>query len=191
MSIEPDAVQCLRRIEAWVGRYHPDRHPFLRPAASAGTLQRLETRFGRELPADIRGLYSVHDGQPEGAPALYLNQRWLPLDLVAVAWEDLCLRYGHPGEMQVAAIGNGKPTLKAAAWSGSWLPLFGSPRGDHYCIDLRSDRPGRCGQVIWFLYDRPERAVVAPTLSHLLGRVADGLDTGEWRLDAGYDGLSD
>ena len=191
MSGPVDAAQSLERIESWVARAYPDRLPFLRPAASAGTLQRVEAKLGRDLPLEIRALYAVHDGQPEGAPALYLNQRWLPLDLVAVAWEDLCLRYGCPDDVRVTANTNGRSSLQAPTWSGCWLPLFGSPRGDHYCVDLRSDRPGRCGQVIWFLYDRPERTVVAQSLSKLLGRVADGLAAGEWHLDAGYDGLSD
>ncbi|HEV7257761.1 MAG TPA: SMI1/KNR4 family protein [Bosea sp. (in: a-proteobacteria)] len=191
MSITLDAVQPLTRIEAWVARNHPDRLPIFRPAAAAATVERIESKLGRLLPPDVRALYAAHDGQPEGAPALYLNQRWLPLDLVAVAWEDLCLRYDNSDALRLVANGNGRSALKAVAWSSDWLPLFGAPRGDHYCIDLRLERPERYGQIIWFLYDRPERTVVAPSLSHFLSRVATGLDAGGWHLDAGYDGLSD
>lgn len=74
---------------------------------------------------------------------------------------------------------------------GKLAALFGNPRGDHRCIDLRPQRPGRWGQVIWFLYDRPERTVIEQSLSQLLRHVAKGLEADEWHLDAGYDGLSD
>ncbi|WP_202332958.1 SMI1/KNR4 family protein [Mesorhizobium sp. L-8-3] len=191
MPIQFDSVRSLERIEAWVARNHPDRLPFVRPGADACTLQRIEAKFGKALPSEIRLLYAAHDGQPEGAPALYLNQRWLPLDLVAVAWEDLCLRYGAGDELHLAALTGGQPLPHAAIWSASWLPLFGSPRGDHYCIDLRPERPDRDGQVIWFLYDQRDRTVVAQSIGELLLRVADGLDAGKWHLDDGYDGLSD
>jgi cell wall assembly regulator SMI1 len=191
MSVPLDPVRSLKRIETWVARSHPDRLPFVRPGADARTLKRIEAKFGKALPSDIRLLYAAHDGQPEGAPSLYLNQRWLPLDLAAVAWEDLCLRYDGDDELRLTPGSNGRPLLKAAAWSAHWLPLFGSPRGDHYCIDLRPERPERYGQVIWFLYDQPERTVVARSMGELLWRVADGLDGGKWRLDDGYDGLSD
>lgn len=191
MSTSTDAVQSLMRIAGWMACTHPDRLPFLRPGAASATLRRIEAKLGRELPDEIRNLHAAHDGQPEGAPTLYLNQRWLPLDLVAVAWEDLCLRYGCGGELPLAENSGGRSIPRAAAWSASWLPLFGSPRGDHYCVDLRSERPDRYGQVIWYLYDRSERTVIAPSISQLFSRVADGLDAGEWCLDVGYDGLSD
>ncbi|WP_087003985.1 SMI1/KNR4 family protein [Rhizobium sullae] len=190
MSAAVDLVWLLRRIEAWVARNHPDRLPFVRPGAEASTLQRIETKLGNALPSDIRLLYAAHDGQPEGAPALYLNQRWLPLDLVAVAWEDLCLRYGAPGELHLAARAKGGPR-RQAAWSPSWLPLFGSPRGDHYCIDISPEPSERFGQVLWFLYDWPGRTAIAPNIGELLQRVADGIEAGRWRIDDGYDGLSD
>jgi cell wall assembly regulator SMI1 len=184
MSSRLDPVEPLKRIEAWVSRNHPDRVPFLRPGADGRSLRRIETKLGKPLPPDIWMLYAAHDGQPEGAPNLYLNQRWLPLDLVRVAWEDLCLRYGDSGTP------NGKWPLQTAVWSTSWLPLFGSSHGDHYCIDLRPER-GDSGRVIWFLYDQPKRAIIAKSIAHLLWRVANGVAAGEWRLDNGYDGLSD
>ncbi|WP_437416380.1 SMI1/KNR4 family protein [Sinorhizobium meliloti] len=136
MPIPPDPVLSLKRIEAWVTRNHPDRLPLVRRGADARTLKRVEDKFGKPLPSDIRLLYAAHDGQPEGAPALYLNQRWLPLDVAAVSWEDICLRYGTDEELRPGALGDGGHLVRAEPWSASWLPLFGSPRGDHYCIDL-------------------------------------------------------
>ncbi|MBQ0822750.1 SMI1/KNR4 family protein [Microvirga terrae] len=176
MLIDPDPVSALKRIEAWLAREYPDRLPLFRPGASAGTLQRVEAKLGATLPGDIRMLYAAHDGQPEGAPSLYLNQRWLPVDVMAVTWEDLCRRYG-------AAV--------TAEWSTGWLPLFGSVRGDHYCVDIRVRPSGRAGPIIWFLYDNPERAIIAHDITQMLERVADGVETGRWRLDDGYDGFSD
>lgn len=184
--LEP--VLALKRIEAWVARNHPDRLPFVRPGADRATIRRIEGKLGRMLPADIRQLYAAHDGQPAGSPALYLNQRWLPLELVMVAWEDLCLRYG--GEAYAAADDERK-CPSTIIWSASWLPLFSSPRGDHYCVDLRPELPGSYGHIIWFLYDEPDRPVVAQGIAELLSRIAIGIGTGQWTLDDGYDGLCD
>ncbi|MBX3536677.1 MAG: SMI1/KNR4 family protein [Chelatococcus sp.] len=191
MSIPIAPLQSLKRIESWVADRYPDRLPFLRPPADASTVERIERRLKLKLPDDVRNLYAAYDGQPEGAPTLYLNQRWLPLDLVAVAWEDLCLRYGRNVALRRAANTDSPFPMQTTGWSALWLPLFGSPRGDHYCLDLWPGRPNRFGQIIWFLYDRPERMVIASSLSQLLRRVADGLDKGEWCLEAGFDGLSD
>lgn len=182
-----DPVQQLRRIERWLTRHHPDRLPLFRPGADPLDLHRVETRLGCPLPIDVRRLYTAHDGQPEGAPNLYLNQRWLPLDLAAVAWEDLCLRHGSRSTS--LAKSNDRDTLiQAETWSENWIPLFGSWRGDHYCVDLH---PGHYGRVVWFLYDQPDRSIVADSLTHMLGRVADGLDAGFWHLDPSVDGFSD
>lgn len=190
MAIVRDPVQTLHRIEAWMARNHPDRLPLFRPGVDSGALHRIEAKLGQPMPGDLRLLYAAHDGQPEGAPTLYLNQRWLPLDLMAVAWEDLCRRYGgHDAPAAPAATAAGP--VEATFWSAAWLPLFGSSRGDHYCVDLRPDRTGGHGRIIWFLYDLPERAVIAHSVSHMLARVADGLETGRWRLDEDFDGLSD
>lgn len=190
MPITRSPMQSLDRIEAWMVRCHPDRLPLFRSGADEATLQRVEARLGTPMPPEIRLLYAAHDGQPEGAPALYLNQRWLPLDLMRVAWEDLCLRYCRVGAAVEAGSAKGR-LLADGLWSADWLPVFGSPRGDHYCIDLRPAPATNYGQIVWFLYDHPERAVVAQSLTHMIKRVADGLEAGRWRLDDGYDGLSD
>ncbi|MGR7993605.1 SMI1/KNR4 family protein [Xanthobacter sp. ZOL 2024] len=191
MSVADDPVRSLARIEAWVARRHPDRLPLCRRGADAQTIRRIESRIGRPIPHDIRMLYSAHDGQPEGAPGLYLNQRWMPLDLVAVAWEDLCLRHGAGCEVLAGASFGGRPVVHAGLWSADWLPLFGSPCGDHYCVDLHTRQAGRSGRVIWFLHDQTERVVIADSVAQMLARIADGLEGGRWRLDIGLDGLSD
>lgn len=185
----PQALfQLIRRIEAWMTSQHPERMPFFRPGANVHDLHRVEAKLGCALPDEVRLLYAAHDGQPEGAPNLYLNQRWLPLDCAAVAWEDLRLRHGDYS-VSSARRGEGSvASLRDGMWSENWLPLFGSWRGDHYCLDLR---PGCYGQIIWFLYDQPERAVIADSLKQMLVRVADGLENGQWHLGAGLDGLSD
>lgn len=187
----PDPVQSLRCIDAWMRRNHPDRQPFLRAGADPGSVLRLEHKLGVELPSDVRLLYATHDGQPEGAPYLYLNQRWLPLGLVDVAWEDLCLRYSSLDQLAPEVCRYDWSICQTKAWTSNWLPIFSSSRGDHYCVDLQSENSERYGQIIWFLYDRPERTGIAPNLRQLLWRVADGLKAGIWRLDDGYDGLSD
>lgn len=115
----------------------------------------------------------------------------MPLDLVAVAWEDLCLRHGTSCKSLVSASSSGMPVVQTGVWSADWLPLFGSPRGDHYCVDLRARQAGRSGRVIWLLYDQQERIVIADSVEQMLARVADGLEAGRWHLDRGLDGLSD
>ncbi len=188
MSNVLEPVGALKRIDAWIAHKHPERQPFVRGGAKPGTIARIEAKLGRRLPPDVRRLYAAHDGQPAGSPALCLNQRWLPLDLVTVAWEDLCQRYGCTAHVTDR---DGSQCQGHLVWSANWLPLFGSPRGDHYCIDLCPDVSDRYGQIIWFLYDDLERPVVAHSIAELFTRIAIGVSTGRWALDDGYDGLSD
>lgn len=191
MAIADDPVLSIGRIEGWVARRHPHRMPLFRRGADDQTIRRIENRLGRPIPEEIRTLYAAHDGQPEGAPSLYLNQRWMPLDLVAVAWEDLCQRHGTGCESFIGASSGAVSSVQGGIWSADWLPLFGSPRGDHYCVDLQSRQADRSGRVIWFLYDQTERLVIADGVAQMLARIANGLEAGRWRLDIGLDGLSD
>lgn len=150
-----DPVPSLKRIDAWISRRHPDRLPMFRRGAEAEDIQRIEMKLGRAMLPDIRRLYAAHDGQPDGAPHLYLNQRWLPLDLAALAWEDLCLRHGRHASSTAITDDGQAAVLDTTTWLENWFPLFGSAGGDHYCVELCSDGSHRPGRVIWFLHDLP------------------------------------
>lgn len=182
-------AEPLEQIQTWMNQNHPDRMPFFRSPASDMTISRVEERLGIRIPADLKSLYKAHDGQPEGAPCLYLNQRWLPIDLAAVAWEDLCSRHNayHSREQK----NNSRIIDSLKPWSPSWLPVFGSARGDHYCISLKEENNINYGSVIWYLYDRPERIVISESIIELLYKVSTGLSSGRWKLHDTYDGLTD
>jgi cell wall assembly regulator SMI1 len=68
-------------------------------------------------------------------------------------------------------------------WHPSWIPIVESGTGDYFCLDTAPLKPDRVGQVLLFLQNRPERPLVAGSLSAWFDRIARDLVEGAYAYD--------
>lgn len=177
----------LERRAAILGR--PEQLP---PPASAAALDEAERRIGRSLPADLRALYSIADGDGVGFEHRYLlgGKAWMALkDLVAV----------HAGQRESAwyswesawhsVVFDTDPadTVRRCGGHPAWLPFATGEDGNYLAVDLAPARDGRPGQVIRMGRDYNRGpAYVADSLTSLLGHHLKELEEGAYEEEDGY-----
>ncbi|MEU5210110.1 SMI1/KNR4 family protein [Streptomyces sp. NPDC020742] len=171
----------LERRAAILGRSEQ-----LPPPASAAALDEAERRIGRPLPADLRALYRIADGDTIGheSPCLLGDMIWMPLaTLVAV----------HAGQREPLWLGwelawdsivfDAEPagTVRRCGGHPGWLPFATGEDGNYLAVDLAPARNGRPGQVIRIgrdYHDGPHH--VADSVTSLLGRHLELLERGAY-----------
>ncbi|MDT0347622.1 SMI1/KNR4 family protein [Streptomyces litchfieldiae] len=173
--------EYLTRRAAILGR--PEELP---PPVSAAALKVAERRVGRALPADLRALYAIADGDGIGFEHRYLfgGNGWLALeDLVAIhadqrqpVWSGWEL-----GWQSVVFDADPPDTVRRRGGHPAWLPFATGEDGNYLAVDLSPARNGRPGQVIRIGrdYDRGP-AYVADSVTSLLGRYLELLERGAY-----------
>ncbi|MFD9687762.1 SMI1/KNR4 family protein [Kitasatospora sp. NPDC059088] len=160
----------------------------LPPPASATALAEAEHRLGTPLPADLRALYLIADGDGNGYENLWLfgNNLWLSLeDLVdcQAEWSEP-VWFGWDLEWD-AVVFDADPadTVRRCGGHPGWLPFASGQDGNFLAVDTAPARKGRPGQVIRMGRDfdhRPE--YVADSVTSLLGHYLDLLEEGAYEV---------
>jgi cell wall assembly regulator SMI1 len=169
----------------------------LYPPATQAQLDAAEEHLGQRLPADVRALYRLHDGQVQHEPT---DPRWaaglvgglplLPLDQILFHWDQWD---GFEDELDMDDEASSEPEgfVHAKYSLRGWVPLTHDGGGNHIGIDLDPDERGTIGQVILFGRDDDWHRVLAPSLVSYLeqlgdlveqGHGEDGEDEAGWRL---------
>ncbi|ORT60898.1 SMI1/KNR4 family protein [Streptomyces sp. CB03238] len=177
----------MERRAAILGR--PEQLP---PPASAAALDEAERRIGRPLPADLRALYLIADGDGMDHEQRYLfgNNAWMPLkSLVAVhaqqrqtAWYSWELAWHS-----VVFDADPPHTVRRCDGHAAWLPFATGEDGNYLAVDLAPARDGRPGQVIRIGrdYDRGP-AHVADSVTSLLGHYLRLIERGAYEKEDDY-----
>lgn len=145
---------------------------------------RVESRLGMTLPADLRALYAVADG--DGEAGLFQRLSW---------WVDLDgLAKVHGGERHWAMRGShdvphltfrydSQPPgmVRRAADRPGWAPFVLGTGGDYLAVDLDPGPNGRPGQVIRIGSDRDDGAVyITDSVTSLLRKLVTALTDGDY-----------
>ncbi|MDX3232193.1 SMI1/KNR4 family protein [Streptomyces sp. ME19-01-6] len=177
----------MERRAAILGR--PEQLP---PPASAAALDEAERRVGRPLPADLRALYSVADGDALDHEHRYLlgDKGWMALkDLVAVHAER-SEPARHSWELawhSVVFDTDPSDTVRRCGGHPAWLPFATGEDGNYLAVDLAPARNGRFGQVIRIGRDYDAGpAYVADSITSLLGDHLIQLEQGAYEQDGEY-----
>jgi cell wall assembly regulator SMI1 len=178
--------ECLERRAAILGR--PQRLP---PPASAAALDEAERRLGHSLPADLRALYLIADGDlaEEGYLWVFGHGGWLALkDLVADhAWVREPPWFGWSLAWDSVVFDADPPqTVRRCGGHPAWLPFGTREDGNYLAVDLAPARNGRPGQVIRIGRDHDDGPVYeAGSVTSLLGRHLELLQRGAFEVDEG------
>lgn len=158
--------------------------PMFRPPADNAAIVRAEARLGRTLPASLRTLYGIADGQTEGSATLLDAFSWMPLDEVLDRSEFLNDFFpdGRNEEDPDHAPMDVAPGIKPSWWWPHWLPIMTNGAGDYLCLDLDPAPGGHSGQVIAYYHDETYRLLIAPSIEQLIEVIASGLSSGTYAL---------
>lgn len=130
----------MDRRAAILGR--PEQLP---PPASAAALDEVERRIGRPLPADLRALYLIADGDGIGYEHRHLlgGDAWMALEYVvaAHAHQREPAWYGWDLAWDSVVFDTGpSDTVRRCGGHPAWLPFGTSEDGNYLAVDLAPAR---------------------------------------------------
>ncbi|MFJ8083250.1 SMI1/KNR4 family protein [Streptomyces sp. NPDC096205] len=187
-----DPELAVSRFHTYVSRRAAllGRRLELPPPATAAELDEAERRLGRRLPADLRALYLIADGDGIGYEHHYLfsNCAWLSLkSLVAEHTEWQAGErpwYGWDLEWE-AVVFDTTPaeTVRRCGGHPGWLRFATSEDGNFLAVDTAPARLGHPGQIIRTGRDYDDGpAYVADSVTSLLGHQLDLLERGAYEI---------
>jgi cell wall assembly regulator SMI1 len=173
----------------------------LRPPATEADLTVAEAHLGQQLPADVRALYLLHDGQhqytaadPRFAAGIFTGLPLLPLHDVLFNWDQW---EGFEAEEDMDDFASSTPEgfVHPKYSTRGWIPLSHDGGGNHIGVDLNPGPAGTAGQIITFGRDDDEHQVLAPSLLSYLEQVtaliasgavtpSDDEDDPDWTMSA-------
>ncbi|MEZ0163259.1 SMI1/KNR4 family protein [Kineococcus sp. LSe6-4] len=178
-----DVAERTRTAFERVARLVPG-DPLLNPPATDAQLGAAEAHLGRPLPADVRTVYRLADGQvqwrhddPRWAAGLVGGEPLLPLAGVLLHWDQWA---GFDGETGLDEFASSTPEgfVHPRYALRGWVPLTHDGGGNHVGVDLDPDVRGTVGQVITFGRDDEQHQVLAPSLLSYLQQFGDLLEQG-------------
>lgn len=177
----------MERRAAILGR--PEQLP---PPASAAALDEAERRIGRPLPADLRALYLIADGDGIGYQRHYLfeGNAWMALESLVAVNADLSepVWFGwNLGWDSVVFDADPPGTVRRCGGYPGWLPFATREDGNFLAVDTAPARNGRPGQVICTGRDYDDGpAYVADSVTSLLGHYLELLEQGAYETEDEY-----
>ncbi|MEE1942826.1 SMI1/KNR4 family protein [Streptomyces sp. TRM 70361] len=179
----------LERRAAVLG--HPEELP---PPATTAALDEAERRIGRPLPADLRALYLIADGDGIGHRHRHLigGHAWLSLEsLVAenTEWREWQDRPWLGWDLEWNAVvfdATPADTVRRCGDHPGWIRFAADGGGNHLAVDTAPARDGRPGQVIATGRDHDEGPeYVADSVSSLLRQHLELLEHGSYEEEDG------
>jgi len=144
----------------------------LAPGATEVAIKRFATTTGLQLPDDVRGYWSVHNGETSEAFGLAAGFHFLSLAQAAkslAAWAETRRTIGKAIQPFDRRSRSHPPNAIQKKYSlPGWLPLLSDREGNHVGIDLDPGPAGRVGQVINFGRDEEDKYVLFPGIVELI-----------------------
>jgi cell wall assembly regulator SMI1 len=179
--------QVWSTIDATLKKVSPRAAATLRKPATDKALAALEQALKVKLPADLRTLLSLHDGQDEKKrlPVLFAKTTWflLPAASIVSTYESLN-ELDADGEFDDLEGTNQDGLVKPLWWSDAWIPFATNAAGDSLCVDAGPTKKGKVGQLLWWYHDEDFREREAEHLTAFFGDYAKALSTGKLTVRA-------
>lgn len=176
----------FRQLQTWAADHAPE--VIFRPPATERAIDHFRVRSGLTLPDDLTALLRMADGETRASAGMIGNWRLLPVAEMQAAWGWLTQLSGKGAfvDRDVQAA----PYLHPVWWHASWIPVVGDDLGNYFCVDSAPPEPERQGQIVLFFQDRPQRPLIAVSLSAWFERILQDLKSGVYHLDdvEGFDG---
>ncbi|MFF2776102.1 SMI1/KNR4 family protein [Streptomyces sp. NPDC058052] len=164
-------AEAWERVTSWLRDRAPGSYSALRPGASAAETAALERRLGLQVPACLRTLWSLTDGDGgvAGAGCLPGNEALMPLVAVAAFYEQQREAQAHQDSLNARRPEYDRVTV----WRAGWIPVVShgvDDRTSGLYLDTESGYLGR-----WSRYNDGQGDEL-DTLTTYLEDVADMLE---------------
>lgn len=167
----------------------------LAPPATAAAIDEAERRLGRRLPADLRALYAVADG--DGDSYLFDGSAWLPLEGVVAEHTEWGAGerpwYGWDLEWDAVVFDTAPAdTVRRCGGHPGWLRFATREDGNFLAVDTAPAREGRPGQLLRTGRDHDSGPdYVADSVTSLLGHYLQLLNSGRYEKQGDHLSLFD
>lgn len=179
--------RSFETIAQWLEQNDPDKASPFNPPASDDDITATEQRLGLELPAAVRDLYRLANGQP--SDAVSLEGSFVIMSLEEIVDAAAFLNEEFPDGINVYAsddaVVEADQGIRPFWWSRSWIPIMQNGGGDYLSVDLAPADGGQRGQIISYYHDEMFRSLVARGLDVLLDDLAVRLASGRCRIEDG------
>jgi cell wall assembly regulator SMI1 len=180
------------RYTAWLAKHAPLSHANLAPPADDAAIARVERATGASLPADVRAVWKINDGQKQTMTATRLvpgtvclpTLSFLSTELVVTIWQEW---EGLRASADVAELSSAcrsiVPGLVQPLYThAAWIPLWSDPtRPDYIGLDFTPGEKGTPGQIINFGRNEDEHYVCAKSFAELLEILVEEVESGKWQ----------
>ncbi|NBE93045.1 MULTISPECIES: SMI1/KNR4 family protein [unclassified Nonomuraea] len=182
---DPDEAVRLfhhyRRRMAQIIGYEED----LPEPASEEDLAELEERIGVMLPADLRALYGIADGDGDRVNPLFDRQEWLPvaeIDDLDDEWLEIAQEWRHEPWRRTVFDAQPPNAIRRSPLRPGWIRFAFDSGGNWLAVDMDPGPNGRPGQVIAVGVDYSQGpAYVADSVTTFLRRLVEALERGDYR----------
>nr|WP_314444453.1 SMI1/KNR4 family protein [uncultured Sphingomonas sp.] len=182
--LDGDIAPVLARLDKWYAAHLPaDRYVFNAPAL-AEEIAAFERSIGVKTPRSYHQLYRWHNGENDDRRGHLYGLPLLPLAGAEGEWKSWMSVLADFKGNRYAIPGGAWPqgAVDPAYINPRWIPLTSDGSGNHIGLDFDPWPGGRVGQVILFGRDEDVKAVLADSLGHFLGWIADLLESDNVRL---------
>jgi cell wall assembly regulator SMI1 len=186
------ATELWRRYVGWLERHVPLAHANLAGPASAEQIAEVERVTGQTLPAGVKEVWRLNDGQKETMIASTANDAiaciptlsFLSTELAISIWREWDkLRRTDKGIDELQSCGRSPEdgVVQPLYTHPGWIPLWSDPtRADFIGVDLAPGPKGQSGQIINFGRDEEEHRCYAPRFEDLLQILIEEVERGAW-----------
>ncbi|MFI6173518.1 SMI1/KNR4 family protein [Nocardia sp. NPDC051052] len=188
------ALEIFDNYVSWLSANVPLAYENLAPPAAPAELDALDEAVGATIPAEVKAVLAVHNGQKaaltasgseHGVPCIpTLN--FLSTTEIQKRWNFWAEIRNGPDIEALQAGGDvfhgAERLIKPLYTSPGWIPLWADPvREDYIGIDLDPAPAGTVGQIINFGRNEEKHFLCATSFTELIRILLDEVQSGAWQ----------
>lgn len=148
-------------------------------------ISKLELVIGRDLPADVKEMYRIANGQ-EGSDIAIFPSGYELLDIESIISFWNSGKESIDSNPYVSEVTDSTDVILDSSWRLEWIPFAIDIAGNYLCVDLAPGDKGRIGQIVMILHDDPDHYHLGYSFKDYIGELDSGLRSGKYSFNEEY-----